>query len=325
MSHGPIFLNNISVVSPAKTCFEDFSTTIYAGNRIALIGRNGTGKTSLLKILADRSDVSSVFVPQLIDGNTLSGGQRFNTALSEALAKHPDLLLLDEPTNHLDRHNRQSLMRMLRNFEGTLVIASHDVELLRTCVDTFWHFDQGKIHIFKGQYDDYKKDVQQKRKSIEEALARLDRQRKDTHQALMKEQERASKSKAHGEKKYADDKLTLRSAQARGQLTSNKYQKRIGQTKETLTDQLAELRLPEVILPRFALSAEDVGEKTIVEISNGSCGYNKTSILKNISLIMSTINRLAVVGSNGSGKSTLVKALRGDPEVWLWILGCSQI
>jgi ATPase subunit of ABC transporter with duplicated ATPase domains len=154
MNHHPIFLNNIHVVYPSKTCFEDFSTTIYAGDRIALIGRNGSGKTSLLNILADTADASIAFVPQLIEGEGLSGGQRFNAALSEALALHPDVLLLDEPTNHLDRNKRQSLMRMLRHFDGTLIVASHDVELLRSCVNTFWHFDNGKIHIFKGNYDD---------------------------------------------------------------------------------------------------------------------------------------------------------------------------
>ena len=200
MSHNPILLKNISIIYPAKTCVEDFSVTIYAGDRVALIGRNGSGKSSLLKILADLKIVDTAFVPQLIENNTLSGGQRFNAVLSEALMLRPDILLLDEPTNHLDRRNRTSLIQMLKHFSETLIIASHDVELLRTCVDTFWHFDNGKIHVFKGQYDDYKRDSEQKRRLVETELARLSRQKKDTHQVIMKEQERASKSKTRGAK-----------------------------------------------------------------------------------------------------------------------------
>jgi ATPase subunit of ABC transporter with duplicated ATPase domains len=71
------------------------------------------------------------------------------------LGIYPNILLLDEPTNHLDRHNRKSLMRMLKSYPGTLIVVSHDTELLRDCVETLWHMDDGKIRVFHGAYDDY--------------------------------------------------------------------------------------------------------------------------------------------------------------------------
>ena len=77
MIHHPIFLDNISVVYPSKTCFEDFSATVYAGDRIALIGRNGSGKTSLLKILKDTPDVSVAMIIISHDQDFL---QRLNCA-----------------------------------------------------------------------------------------------------------------------------------------------------------------------------------------------------------------------------------------------------
>jgi ATPase subunit of ABC transporter with duplicated ATPase domains len=319
MSHHPIFLNNISVVYSSKTCFEDFSSTIYPGDRIALIGRNGSGKTSLLKMLTELPDVSVGFLPQLIEDDTLSGGQRFNAALSEALALQPDLLLLDEPTNHLDHRNRQSLMQMLKHFDGTVVIASHDVELLRTCVNIFWHFDNGKTHVFKGQYDNYKHEIEQKSQSIEAEVARLNRQKKNVHQALMKEQERASKSKQQGEKNIDQRKwpTVTSSAKARcAEETSGRKKLAIGMHKEALIDQLAEWRLSEVILPKFSLSAGDIRHKTIVEIRGGSCGYEKQPILNDINFTIGSADRLAIVGDNGCGKSTLVKAIRGDLSIW---------
>ena len=103
------------------------------------------------------------YVEQTIqDFDNLSGGQRLNRRLSEQLAQNPDLLLLDEPTNHLDKGNRKSLMRMLRRFQGTLIIVSHDTELLRHCVDTLWHIDNGRIIDFNGSYDDYMCDIKRK-------------------------------------------------------------------------------------------------------------------------------------------------------------------
>src|SRR5688572_3963195 len=154
MAHRPICLQNISLSYPHKTCFENFSAEIHPGQRIGIIGRNGSGKTSLLRIIQNCSNIATGYVPQIIeDFASLSGAQKFNQSLSIALAKHPELLCLDEPTNHLDTKNRRSLIRMLQNFEGTLVLVSHDVQLLRNCVDILWHIEDGRIEIFSGSYD----------------------------------------------------------------------------------------------------------------------------------------------------------------------------
>jgi ATPase subunit of ABC transporter with duplicated ATPase domains len=208
MIHKPILLNNLSLEFPYKTCFTDFSRTIPYGSRIAIIGKNGSGKTSLLQLIRKSlSDIKIGYVPQIIEQHSnLSGGQRFNKALSQVLSLEPDILILDEPTNHLDLDNRKSLMRMLNNFLGTLIIVSHDVELLRKCIDTFWHIESPKISVFTGNYDDYMRDIYQKRSSIEKELSRLEKQKKDVHQALMQEEQRAAKSKQKGQKSIDNKK-----------------------------------------------------------------------------------------------------------------------
>ena len=331
MIHKPIQIKNLQLSFPHKTCFDDFTVQIPYGSRIAIIGRNGCGKTTLLKILNGMVEPTSGdigctddavfgFVPQIIEDNdSLSGGQRLNAAVSQALSLDPNVLLLDEPTNHLDRHNRKSLMRMLQSYPGTLIVVSHDTELLRNCIDTLWHIDNGKIHVFSGNYDDYIRELRGRRASIEQELARLDRQKKDMHHDLMKEQKRAAKSKAKGEKSIHQRKwptVVSNAKASRSEETSGRKKSAIDHKKQDLTERLSNLRLPEIIMPKFSLNSADIGDRTIVSISDGSIGYaEQEPLLQKISLSIGSRDRIAIKGNNASGKSTLIKAILDDASV----------
>lgn len=331
MIHKPIILNNLTLSLPHKTCFEDFNIQIGYGQHIAIIGRNGSGKSTLLKILLSLTeptdgniivpaDVIFGYVPQIVEEfNSLSGGQRFNAALTKALSLTPNLLLLDEPTNHLDKNNRKALMRMLRQYPGTLIMVSHDVELLRNCTDTLWHIDNGKITVFTGKYDDYIREVVSNRATIEQELSRLDKQKKDMHQVLMKEQKRAAKSKAKGEKSIHQKKWpTIVSAAKAGRAeeTSGRKKSAIDHKKQDLTERLSNLRLPEIINTKFSLSSADIGERTLVNITEGSvCYQGHSPIIGNINLSIRSNERIAIAGDNGSGKSTLIKAILDEQAV----------
>jgi ATPase subunit of ABC transporter with duplicated ATPase domains len=330
--HRPISLKDISLSFSNKNCFEDFSSQIYPGSRIAIIGRNGSGKSSLLNILRKSlppsggditipDDVCIGYVEQTIhDFNDLSGGQRLNKRLSEALAQFPDLLLLDEPTNHLDKENRKSLMQMLMRYQGTLIIVSHDTELLRNSIDTLWHIDNNKVHKFTGSYDDYMREIHQKRASIEKDLALLKREKKDTHTDLMKEQKRAAKSKAKGKKSIEQRKwptVVSKAKALRAEQTSGKKKSAIDKKKQQLTDQLSDLRLPEIILPKFLLTSEKISSGNLLSISGADLGYTTDKIiLKNVSLSLGGKERIAISGKNASGKSTLLKAILGKDEIF---------
>ena len=145
------------------------------------------------------------YVPQVIEEHCcLSGGERFNVLLTEALAAGPNLLLLDEPTNHLDAHNRTSLMRMLSSYRGTLIVVSHDVELLRNTVDILWHIDNMQVHVFSGNYDDYMRQTAAKRTALIDERSMLNRQKKMAHDVLMREQKTCGqKQKARRKKPCA--------------------------------------------------------------------------------------------------------------------------
>jgi ATPase subunit of ABC transporter with duplicated ATPase domains len=327
--HKPIFLNNINVAFNNQTYFEDFSTQILSGMHIAIIGANGTGKSTLLKVIKgdlmpssgkieNNKDITFGYVPQLIlDYITLSGAERFNKLLSLALAGRPDVLLLDEPTNHLDLQNRKSLMKMLNYYRGTLIIVSHDKELLKN-VTFLWHINNRKITVFNGHYDDYRNLVLNNRQSVENELKTLSKEKKETHKTLMKEQERTKKSKERGEK-FVAQKRWLPSV---GDLKANYASKTAGkkradsfEKRKSLYERLASLKIVKPLKPSFTLNPKDTSSKTVVSINYGSVGYKDKQILNNINLFAKGNEHLAIIGNNGSGKTTLLKAILNCPDI----------
>lgn len=320
MMHSPIELDQISLIFPHKICFENFTTTIHYGDRIAIIGQNGSGKSSLLNILLKNASKDTVFghVPQLIDDFSLSGAERFQNSLTKALSISPNCLLLDEPTNHLDHRHRKSLFRLLKAFTGTLIIVSHDVELLRTSINTLWHIDNGQIHVYSGSYDDYIREGQQRRASIEQELSRLDKQKQEIHLALMREQKRAATSRAKGEKSIKQRKwptVVSKAKVLRAEETSGRKKSAITEKKQDLLEQRSTLHLPEIIVPTFSINASNITARIILSINDGSIGYADKPLLKKIHLSINSKDKIAIQGDNASGKSTLVKAILNDPSV----------
>ncbi|STY78874.1 ABC transporter ATP-binding protein [Legionella wadsworthii] len=329
MHHKPIQFKDLGLIYPHKICFQDFSGEIHFGERIALIGRNGSGKSTLLKLLAGLcsasgeiqvpQDVRFGYLPQVIEEfPELSGGQRLNQVLTKILSEDPNVLLLDEPTNHLDSRNRRSLMRKLQHYPGTLVIASHDTELINTVVDTLWHIDLGKLTVFRGAYFEYQQMLEDKKASIEQELTRIAREKKESHLALMKTQERNKRSRVSGEKKIAQRKWpTIRSHTklAKALTTGNKRLSQINHKKQQVLEELSSLNLPQTIKPKFKLNGLD-HQKPFIRIQDASIAYEAFDvILEGIHFHLNGWERVALYGDNASGKSTFVKALLGDSQI----------
>lgn len=331
MMHKPILIHDLTFSLGYKVCFEDINGSILSGSRIGIIGSNGCGKSSLLQILLGQLQPTSGkvtfpetcnigFVPQTItDYNHLSGGQRFHKALSSALANNPDILLLDEPTNHLDAKNRNALKRMLAHFNGTLIIATHDIDLLNHVVDTIWHIDQTKLHVFNGQYSDYIHERKQKATSLFQEKNRLKQAKKNLHLSLMAEQQRAAKSRSKGKKSIQQRKwatITSHAKMNRASHTTGKNKAQLGQQREAIKEKLSQLDQPEAIKPTFKLEGNHIYNKNIVCIQAGKVSYqSNTPILENINFNLQGKARLAITGANGKGKSTFFKALLRDPAI----------
>ena len=87
----------------------------------------------------------------------LSGGERARVSLMKLMLKKPNFLIMDEPTNHLDIYSREVLEEALEDYDGTLVVVSHDRYFLESSVDKIYEIQNGKLIVFDGNYDDYKK------------------------------------------------------------------------------------------------------------------------------------------------------------------------
>ena len=103
---------------------------------------------------------------------TFSGGEKARVALAVIAWQKPNLLLLDEPTNHLDLEMRQALTMALQNFEGAIVVVSHDRHLLRNTVDEFWLVNDGRVVEYQGDLEDYERWLADRRKDDTEAPKR---------------------------------------------------------------------------------------------------------------------------------------------------------
>lgn len=329
MIHKTIQLKNISLSLPHKLLFENFTTTIQHGSRIAIIGRNGSGKSTLLQFMqrgntlclgemAIPDDVKMGYVPQVINEfHDSSGAERINKSLTRALTTSPNVLLLDEPTNYLDKHNRKSLQRMLDRFTGTLIMATHDVELLRSTVDTLWHIENGRVSIFHGRYNDYIRETSIQKVKLEKQLSSLKQEKKNAHTALMKEQSRAASSRAKGKKSIKQKKwpTIVSDAKARrAEMTTGQKKSTIESKKQKILEQLNNLNIPEIIVPTFNLNGEK-SSVNFLSINSGAVGYENETIVRNINLTIDSNNRVAICGNNRSGKTTVIKAILDDPNI----------
>ena len=329
----PISIKNLAFELSHKICFSDFSTMIHYGEKIGIIGQNGSGKSSLLKIIMGQLEPSSGtisnldsfkigYVPQTILNYTdSSGGERFNKALSEALSGNPDILILDEPTNHLDQKTRHSLVKMLNGYNGTLLVASHDIYFLTHCIEKLWHIDNEHITVFSGNYQDY---MQERGLLLSRQEHQLDILHKE-QKKLKVQKEKELKKGSKAAKNQSKDNNTL-AFNAKKENGTKAFIHRVNALKQRMEDihtSMSDNRLPEVLIPHFILkNNKSAVSKPVLHISSGLCGYTEP-VVSGISVSISSQDKISVSGNNGSGKTTLLKAIMGDSSVWtkgLWTI-----
>ncbi len=156
-----------------------------------------------------------------------SGGEKARVALAVIAWQKPNLLLLDEPTNHLDLEMRQALTMALQEFEGAIVVVSHDRHLLRNTVDEFWLVTDGRVQSYDGDLEDYERWLAERRKDDTEAP------RRESDASVSRHTDTTDvASETPGES--ADDRKTRKRAEADRRKKLSPYRKRQSNLESTM-------------------------------------------------------------------------------------------
>ena len=211
-----------------------------------------------------------------------SGGWRMRVALAAVLFTRPDLLLLDEPTNYLDLEGTLWLIDYLATYPATVLIISHDRDLLDAVCDHILHLDQAKLSLWKGNYDSFETQRREQQAIQAKHIKKQEEQRK--HLQSFVDRFRASATKA---------------SQAQSRL---KMLARMQPISAIVDAQVLPFTLPS---PQKPLSPP------IVAMDGASCGYGDRTVLSRLGLNISNDDRIGLLGSNGNGKSTFAKLVAG--------------
>jgi ATP-binding cassette subfamily F protein 3 len=210
-----------------------------------------------------------------------SGGWRMRVALAATLFAAPDLLLLDEPTNYLDLEGTLWLEDHLANYPRTVIVISHDRDLLDTSVDQILHLDRGKLTLYRGSYS-----------SFEEQ--RATREMLDAKQVKRQEAERKRLQ-------AFVDRFKAKASKARQAQSRVKMLEKMKPIAALVTQDVREITFP---------APEKMLSPPIIAVDDVSVGYDpKKPVLNRVTLRIDNDDRIALLGANGNGKSTLVKLL----------------
>jgi ATP-binding cassette, subfamily F, member 3 len=212
-----------------------------------------------------------------------SGGWRMRVALAATLFSAPDLLLLDEPTNYLDLEGTLWLEDHLASYPRTVIVISHDRDLLETSVDQILHLDRGKLTLYKGSYSAFE-EQRAARELLDAKHAKRQAEERKRLQAFV-------------------DRFKAKASKARQAQSRVKMLERMKPVTALVTQDVHEITFPR---PEKTLSPP------IIAVDNVSVGYDpRQPVLDRVTLRIDTDDRIALLGANGNGKSTLVKLLAG--------------
>jgi len=239
----------------------------------------------LLKIVTGMNIDSDLLDMQLCN---LSGGQKSKIAFARLLYSNPEILLLDEPTNHLDVDTKEYIINYLRNYNGTILVISHDIDFLDQVTTQTLYVDKAthKMELYPGNYEKYMKIRNERLKTLERI-----------HDKQEKEEEKLKKIIAKyigGNEKKA--KIAKDRQKKLARLEENKV---VLEQKQKVAHFKMKINHPSGVVP--------------IKCENVKFGYKEDHILiENLTFDLGRGEKFLIVGENGVGKSTLLKLIVGQ-------------
>ena len=314
-----LLVENLTKSVGSKVLFSNISFAVNKGQRIALIARNGIGKSTLLDILMGktdydegkitwRKDLKVKYLPQRLSGEEamrllgdkakeedfkkLSGGQQKKLLLQQVLDNEPDILLLDEPTNHLDLETVVWLEEYLNNrtIRGekalTILMVTHDRYFLDSVCTDIFELDEHNLYTYHGNYAYY---IEKRAERLEAQQAEVEKAR-NLYRTELEWMRRMPQARAHKAQYRIDNFYEL-------------------EKKAKQQHQEADVRLSvkSGYIGNKIFEAKDVC-KTFISPSTGE----EKVILRDFNYVFSRYEKLGIIGNNGTGKSTFIKLLLGE-------------
>ena len=308
----------------SKVLFSNISFAVNKGQRIALIARNGIGKSTLLDILMGKTDYDSgkitwrkdlkvKYLPQHItveclenarktgysleikdeEFKKLSGGQQKKLLLQQVLDDEPDILLLDEPTNHLDLETVVWLEDYLgdkRKARGesplTILMVTHDRYFLDSVCTDIFELDEHRLYTYHGNYAYY---MEKREERIHAQNVEVERAR-NLYRTELEWMRRMPQARAHKAQYRIDNFYEIEK-----------------KAKQQRVEADVRLAVKSGYIGNKIFEAKDVC-KTYLSPSTGE----EKIILRNFNYVFSRYEKLGIIGNNGTGKSTFIKLLLGE-------------
>ncbi|EON76076.1 Glutathione-regulated potassium-efflux system ATP-binding protein [Lunatimonas lonarensis] len=217
---------------------------------------------------------------------TFSGGWRMRVMLAKLLLEKPSLLMLDEPTNHLDLPSIQWVENYLKNYEGAVVVVSHDRTFLNNATEITVEVSRQTLTSYAGNYDFYKTEKAGREEIQQNAFENQQQMIKQTEKFIERFRAKATKS---------------------NQVQSRiKALERMERVSEVVSDEVS---------VNFKFKFSQRSGRDVVVLENVSKAYGPIEILKNTSARIERGDKIALIGANGKGKSTLLRIIDGSEKI----------
>jgi ATPase subunit of ABC transporter with duplicated ATPase domains len=303
-----ITLVDVSVSHGADEVFGHVSLTVGRGSRIGVVGSNGVGKTTLLRLLAGLDEpergrvrlsppgLSVGYLPQEREIANCSGGQSARARLAEIFCADHDVYCLDEPTNDLDFEGLEWLERLVQGVRGSVVVVSHDREFLDRTVTRIVELEEGRNRIreWAGGWSEYEAARSRWREAQHRRFEAADERRREI-ESLLRERRGQARSQGRGAGRRGTHALMTKVRQAERAL------ERVEQAEKPFEPWELQLEL----------EPARRGGDLVVRLE-GAVVQRGAFRLGPIDLDVHRGDRLVIAGPNGSGKSTLLGALAGE-------------
>ncbi|MEK4255079.1 ribosomal protection-like ABC-F family protein [Ureibacillus sp. FSL K6-2830] len=331
--------------------FDNITGSVQEGDRIGIIGKNGAGKSTLLQLISKKiqpskgqltwfSNATIAMVEQEMQDfsinslnqeaamrfskwsvppnsfSTLSGGEKLKARLAEGISKNAKLLLLDEPTNHLDEESTDLLIEEIKQYNGTVIIVSHDRYFLDQVATKIWAIEDKKLYEHKGNYTSY---VKERKKRRESQKREYEKQQKKIEKVEIQIQELSSWSrKAHAQSTKQEGYKEYYRKKAKRMDTQIKSKKK--RLEKELEKAKVERVNPEYEV-NFTLQSGAKRGKRFIEVKNLTKMYGNRLLFENANFTIQYGEKVAITGPNGSGKTTLLNIFMGrelaEGEIWV--------